>query len=73
MYKNLKLSLKNKLRQFLHSQDAVSTTEYAILLALIVIGSLAFIRMIGDDVNACYGALNEGLLEVEDHGQLASY
>ena len=46
MHLNLQLPLKRKLHQFLLSQKAVSTTEYALLIAIIVIAIAVILVMI---------------------------
>jgi len=44
--------------QFLWSTDAHAATEYAILLALLVLGSLAIIQQIGEDFFNIYTNVN---------------
>ncbi|MBN1343490.1 MAG: Flp family type IVb pilin [Phycisphaerae bacterium] len=41
-------------REFLVSEEGPSATEYAILLALIVLGSMATIQQIGESMQAIY-------------------
>lgn len=49
MCRNIRLLFKFKTRQFLSSDDAHSATEYAILLALLILGSMSAIQQIGED------------------------
>ena len=49
MDRGIQLLFKCKMRQFLWSADAHAATEYAILLALLVLGSMAIIQQIGED------------------------
>jgi Flp pilus assembly pilin Flp len=44
-------------RQLWHAAEAVSATEYAILLALIVVGAMTAIRAIGERIYNIYGII----------------
>ena len=64
MHKKSLLQLKQKAHRFLWDAEAVSATEYAIMLALIVLGSMAVIQMIGEDFEVIYTNIDDSLPEV---------
>ena len=45
-------------RKLWSAADAVSATEYAILLALIVVGAMGFISAVGERIFNIYGIIN---------------
>ncbi|TWT45960.1 Flp/Fap pilin component [Phycisphaerae bacterium RAS1] len=57
-------ALKNRVKQFLVSEDGPTATEYAVMLALIIIVALAAITLLGNKVNTIFtnveGALPDG-------------
>jgi len=61
MNRNILLPIKRKVLSFMRGQEAVSATEYAIMLALIVLGSMAVIQMIGEDYEIIYTNIEDSL------------
>ncbi len=53
--------LANCVRRFLNEECAVSTVEYAVMLALIVLVSIVAIVSIGTKVDATYNTLSTNL------------
>lgn len=57
-------SILNKAKQFLVSEDGPTATEYAVMLALIIIVALAAITSLGEQVSTVFtnveGQLPEG-------------
>jgi len=57
-------ALINRTKSFLKSEDGPTATEYAVMLALIIIVALAGITLLGNKVNAIFtnveGALPDG-------------
>jgi pilus assembly protein Flp/PilA len=58
------LSVMNHVKRFLKSEDGPTATEYAVMLALIIIVALAAIQLLGTKVSTIFtnveGALPEG-------------
>lgn len=56
--------MKNRMREFLVNEDGPTATEYAVMLALIIIVALAAITLLGEKVNTIFtnveGALPDG-------------
>ena len=46
--------MKNRMQQFLVSEDGPTATEYAVMLALIIIVALAAITLLGQKVNTIF-------------------
>jgi len=57
-------ALKERIRSFLVSEDGPTATEYAVMLALIIIVALAAITLLGEKVQGIFtnveGALPDG-------------
>ena len=57
-------ALKERIRSFVVSEDGPTATEYAVMLALIIIVALAAIQLLGTKVSTIFtnveGALPEG-------------
>ncbi len=51
----------NKAKQFLRSEDGPTATEYAVMLALIIIVALAAITLLGEKVNTIFGNVEAAL------------
>lgn len=49
--------LRQRVNEFLKSEDGPSAVEYAILLALILAGAIGVLTTFGDDVNGIYLAI----------------
>jgi Flp pilus assembly pilin Flp len=49
--------------RFLVEQNGPSATEYAIMLALIVVGSMSIIQMLGEDFEVIYDNINDSIDE----------
>jgi pilus assembly protein Flp/PilA len=54
-------AILQKTTQFLKNQDGPTTTEYAVMLALIILVALAAIVGIGEKVESVYTNVNSGL------------
>ncbi|MHC4441367.1 MAG: Flp family type IVb pilin [Planctomycetota bacterium] len=54
-------SIINKTKSFLKSEDGPTTTEYAIMLALIVIVSLHAIQLLGEKVENTFTTVDTAL------------
>ena len=46
--------MKNRMREFLVNEDGPTATEYAVMLALIIIVALAAITLLGQKVNTIF-------------------
>ncbi len=57
-------TIQNRIKQFMVSEDGPTATEYAVMLALIIIVALAAITLLGQKVNTIFtnveGALPNG-------------
>ena len=53
--------LKTKMQSFLTSEDGPTTTEYAVMLALIIVVCMAAITLIGNKVRIMFTNLESGL------------
>ncbi len=51
----------NRVQDFLRSEDGPTATEYAVMLALIIIVALAAIGTLGQKVNTIFGDIQTGL------------
>ncbi len=51
----------NRVKQFLVSEDGPTATEYAVMLALIIIVALAAITLLGNKVNTIFGNVQTAL------------
>ncbi len=54
-------ALMNRTKQFLVSEDGPTATEYAVMLALIIIVSLAAITLLGNKVSTIFGNVQTAL------------
>lgn len=54
----------NKLEQFLHEEDGVSSIEYALLAGLIALAIVVSAGLIGTNLNTVYGYVSAGLATV---------
>ena len=54
-------ALVKQITRFLHSEQGPTVTEYAVMLALIIVGCIVAITLIGNKVSAMYTNLNTGL------------
>ena len=54
-------ALVKKARNFLVSEDGPTATEYAVMLALIIIVALAAITLLGTKVSTIFGNVEQGL------------
>ena len=54
-------ALVKKARNFLRSEDGPTATEYAVMLALIIIVALAAITLLGEKVELIFSNVNAGL------------
>ena len=54
-------ALVKKARNFLRSEDGPTATEYAVMLALIIIVALAAITLLGEKVETIFSNVNAGL------------
>ena len=46
------------MKQFLVSEDGPTATEYAVMLALIIVVAITAITLLGTNVNATFGSVN---------------
>lgn len=51
-------ALANRVRDFLVSEDGPTATEYAVMLALIIVVALAAITLLGQNVDATFDSVN---------------
>lgn len=51
-------ALGRKVRDFLVSEDGPTATEYAVMLALIIVVAIAAITLLGTNVNATFESVN---------------
>jgi pilus assembly protein Flp/PilA len=54
-------ALINRTKAFLVNDDGPTATEYAVMLALIIVVSIAAITLLGNRVNAMFGQVNTAL------------
>ena len=54
-------ALMHRAKQFLVSEDGPTATEYAVMLALIIIVALAAITLLGQKVNTIFGNVQTAL------------
>ncbi len=54
-------ALKSRIRSFLVSEDGPTATEYAVMLALIIIVALGAITLLGSKVNDIFTNVESGL------------
>jgi len=57
-------SLLNQAKRFLQSEDGPTATEYAVMLALIIIVAIGTITGLGQSVNAVFGNVDTELQKV---------
>lgn len=48
----------NRIRDFLRNEDGPTATEYAVMLALIIVVAVTAITTLGSNVNSTFGAVN---------------
>jgi pilus assembly protein Flp/PilA len=53
--------MKARIKQFIQSEDGPTATEYAVMLALIIIVSIAAITLLGQKVNAIFTNVDNNL------------
>jgi len=53
--------MKARIKQFLQSEDGPTATEYAVMLALIIIVARAGITLLGDKVNTIFTNVDSNL------------
>jgi pilus assembly protein Flp/PilA len=58
---SLKGATMNRLKEFFRSEDGPTATEYAVMLALIIIVALAAITTLGTTVKGIFTNVNDGL------------
>jgi pilus assembly protein Flp/PilA len=51
-------ALLRRAKQFLVNEDGPTATEYAVMLALIIVVALAAIQILGQNVNSTFGTVN---------------
>lgn len=51
----------NRIKQFLINEDGPTATEYAVMLALVIIICIAGITLLGETVNGVFNTVSEGL------------
>jgi pilus assembly protein Flp/PilA len=54
----------NRIRQFLKSEDGPTATEYAVMLALIIVACIGAITLLGDALSTTFGTLEGKLNDV---------
>ena len=52
-------ALGRRVRDFLVSEDGPTATEYAVMLALIIVVAIAAITTLGSNVNSTFGDVND--------------
>lgn len=53
--------LIQRAKSFLKSEDGPTATEYAVMLALIIVVCLTAIQTLGDSVNGVFTSVNDGI------------
>lgn len=51
-------AILNRVQNFIRSEDGPTATEYAVMLALIIVVAIAAISALGSNVNATFGSVN---------------
>ena len=51
----------NRAKDFLKSEDGPTATEYAVMLALIIVAAIGSIQLVGDKVSDTFTEISEGL------------
>ncbi|GMV96847.1 MAG: hypothetical protein AMXMBFR83_12070 [Phycisphaerae bacterium] len=54
-------ALVNRVKSFVVSEDGPTATEYAVMLALIIIVAMAGITLLGNKVNTIFSNVSSGL------------
>lgn len=54
-------ALVNRVKSFVVSEDGPTATEYAVMLALIIIVAMAGITLLGNKVNSIFSNVQSGL------------
>ncbi len=52
----------NTAKRFMTSEDGPTATEYAVMLALIIVVCIATVALLGQEVNTMFGAVQTTLL-----------
>ena len=52
---------KERVKSFLVSEDGPTATEYAVMLALIIVASIGAIQLIGNKVSTTFTEVSQGL------------
>ncbi len=60
--------LMNRVREFVRSEDGPTATEYAVMLALIIIVALAAITLLGQKVQGIFTNVTDNLPDVAAAG-----
>ncbi len=51
----------NRAKEFLKSEDGPTATEYAVMLALIIVAAIGSIQLVGDKVSTTFTEISAGL------------
>ncbi len=51
----------NRMKDFLKSEDGPTATEYAVMLALIIVAAIGSIQLVGDKVSTTFTEISAGL------------
>lgn len=51
----------NRAKEFLQSEDGPTATEYAVMLALIIVAAIGSIQLVGDKVSQTFTEINDSL------------
>lgn len=54
-------ALVEQITSFLHSEEGPTVTEYAVMLAVIIVSCIVAVTLIGNKVSTMYTNLNTGL------------
>ena len=55
------VAMLNTIKRFLREEDGPTATEYAVMLALVIVASIAAISALGSKVSSIFGQLNTTL------------
>lgn len=51
----------DRAKNFLQSEDGPTATEYAVMLALIIVAAIGSIQLVGDKVSTTFTEISQGL------------
>lgn len=54
-------SLVAKCKQFMRSEEAPTATEYAVMLALIIVVAIVAVSLLGEKVSETFGDVTQGM------------